>query len=1549
MSKYKSPFRFVVAGLAVVAISTMTLAANWGGQFGIFSFADSSEVPTGVRLDNEPNGGGCGGSVLVTSSLPSGPSSYATLGAAFTDINNGIHKGSISISVCTDTIETVTAVLNESGSGSASYTALTVQPVGGGARVISGSIVGPLIDLNGADNVTISGVNTGGNSLTISNTAVGAASTIRFANDASNNTVTKTTLKGSGTTSFGVVYFGGGVTTGNDNNNINNCIVTPAGTNLPLNGVFSAGTSASVDNSGETIDSNTISDFFNDTNTSAAVAVTTNNSGWTISNNKIFQSSSRTYVAATTHNGISVASGSGYTITGNTIGYSAANATGTYSMLGTVATRFVGINLAVGTTAATSVQGNTIASISLATSSGASTANGVLCGLNITSGNVNVGNVTPNTFGSTTGTGSLVATPTTSQGAVVGINAGSTGTVVISNNTFGGFTSSSPTATIGGAVFGVIVSAVATSITITGNTIGNSTADNMKAGILGTTTAGSLGGGINQAAAIPLVSNYSNNTIRNISSYGTGNGYVRGIQTGTASSATATSTINGNTITNLTTSGAVTGQTSANTAAQGIQFLPGNNSSISGNTISNIAGLNAGTGGIVVAGIVHASATNTVISNNKISALSNASTSVSATLPNVLAGILIRSGTSSLTVANNMITLGTGQATNSSVYGIWANHGSTPDPGLDMIYFNTVNVEGTVTTGAAPTAAFHRGDLTATTKNVPVDVRNNIFTNSRSGGTGKHYAIANHIGAAVSSSTGWGSGASNNNVINSNAGTVGFWTTDKTFSGWRMASASDGSSFSGIAVNYVNSASDLHLNMGSVTRTYIESGAVALAGFTTDIDGQTRPGPAGSLNGGAINPDIGADEFDGVPPVANDIAPVAFVVPTSSFMVPSGSPLSPQASFVNLGIIAQTNVNVRFTMNGPGGYTYTDDKVIASILPTQVVTVTFTAAPALPTGAFTMTVSVQTPDSDAANDIINGTFNALPPLTGRYNVGSSGAYASLTNPGGIFESLNALGATGKVTINITSDLSGETGAVPLNESSGGYTVTIKPSGAPHTISGSAGTPAGGALIKLNGADGVTIDGSLNGGTDRSLTISNSGTGAIIWVATNAASGANNNVIKNCVLSGGGPTVGTQGVIAGSGATYGSAAENGRANSNNTLQNNAIKGVQNALFALGDSTTLDQNWVITGNDAGSTVVAEKLSFRGFAVQNAQNFQITRNHISGISSSTASSSTMSGILIGSTLSGGLIDRNEIKDIRQNNTAGWGSNGIQISSASTLSNVTISNNFISDIASFGFNAVTSQDNGYGIMINSGASFKIYNNTVSMNTNQTAAGSITAAVNIATAVTGVGGIDLRGNILSNSQTVGTRYAVYNSSASNVFSTINFNDYFAQNVGFVVSAQATLANWQTATGQDANSKSVDPLFVSATDLHLKTVSTLIDQAVSLAGITADYDGQIRPVGSANDIGADEWVPAVTVSGRVITSGGQGIRNVIVTLTDNVTSAQMSVVTGSFGFYSFPNIPTSGAVTVSVNAKRFTFTPSSHVFALAAERPNEDFVANPLP
>ncbi len=62
----------------------------------------------------------------------------------------------------------------------------------------------------------------------------------------------------------------------------------------------------------------------------------------------------------------------------------------------------------------------------------------------------------------------------------------------------------------------------------------------------------------------------------------------------------------------------------------------------------------------------------------------------------------------------------------------------------------------------------------------------------------------------------------------------------------------------------------------------------------------------------------------------------------------------------------------------------------------------------------------------------------------------------------------------------------------------------------------------------------------------------------------------------------------------------------------------------------------------------------------------------------------------------------------------------------------------------------------------------------------------------------------------------------------------------------------------------------------------------------------------------------------VTISGRVLTPGGSALRNAVVTLTDS-QSVQRRVTTGSFGIFTFDQVPVQQTYTVSVSSKRYRF------------------------
>jgi uncharacterized repeat protein (TIGR01451 family) len=916
--------------------------------------------------------------------------------------------------------------------------------------------------------------------------------------------------------------------------------------------------------------------------------------------------------------------------------------------------------------------------------------------------------------------------------------------------------------------------------------------------------------------------------------------------------------------------------TPANTTtvyARGMTLQGFNNATISGNTLQNLEYfVNTQMGGIWL-GDGGTTGTNATVENNVITGVFNQNTVTFGAY-----GINVNAG-NSITVRNNFIsnvrhsmTGGAAFSTTFGVFGIRVSLGTG-----HRVYHNSVNLFGTLP-GTANSSLLSAAFAIVGAGQTGMDVRNNAFANNISGGTTSVAHVSVYLPAGATSAmnltlsnNGYYSGTDAARQGLAQAGTTAgtnFFLASNfnpalTFpaSNFRAysstlspAGTNDSASFATTAAVPFTSGTDLHVPNGTTTLLESRGADAAATGVFVDIDGEPRP------NG--ISPDSGADEFTGTGAPANDIASAAITSPAPGSIMPPGAGVSPQAVFHNAGAATQVGVSVTFDITGPGGYAYSDTQVI-TLTAGQALNVLFAAAtPPTAVGTYNMTSTVATPDANPANDQVIGSFDVQPPVAGGSHT-VPGDYPSLTNTGGIFQILNAVGASGDVTIEIAADLAGETGAHPLNQLAGGFNVTIKPTGAPRTISGT--TTGNTGLIKLNGADGVTIDGSLAGGTDRSLTITTgNASGVVLWIGSLAGNGATNNTVKNCIISGSTGVTPIAGIIAGSGTVFGGAAE--AANSNNTIQNNEIFRVQNSAFLSGVAGVLDQNWLITGNTFGSTVAADKNRFRGMLLGNAGNYVISNNIIRGVVSLPTVTSTMSGIQISATQNTGSIFGNQISDIKQTNTGGFGANGIFSTATSTASNVSIFNNFIWDVAGFGFAGVGQADNGYGIMLNAGGGYHLSYNTVFMGTNQTLAGSITAAINIASGVTTANSINLRDNIFINAQTVGTRYAIYDAVAlpagAAIFATIDFNDYFSsQNVGFLGGARPTLADWQAATGKDVASQAVDPLLVSPTDLHLQATSPLLGDGTPIPGITTDIDGDLRSP-TAPEIGADELLKA---------------------------------------------------------------------------------------
>ena len=747
-------------------------------------------------------------------------SSYTTLKASFDAINAGTHKGDITILVNANTTESSAMTLNYSGSGSASYTSVLIYPTASGIS-ISGSISGNMISLNGADYVTIDGrVNqTGSANLTISNNSTGSsASTFNFYNDAQNNNLKYTYIRGSSTNSSGgVICFGSGTSTGNDNNTIDNCYIREIGSNTPRYLIYSSGTS-SKENSSITISNNNIF-CFGGGSANAGIYLYSNTTGWTITNNSFYQDDIISGSSATSY-GININTGNGYNVSGNYVGGSAPLCGGTpWTVNGTLtACNLYAIYLNVGTTTASSVQGNTVKNFIWQSSNTGTHWIGIYIG----AGTVNVGNVTGNIIGEATGTGSITIYNAGNYGNVNGIYSTSTSTVNISNNSIGSFTFSTSTYTSGFTGIKVTPSSSAGTTTINNNLIGSlTTSSSVYSACAGMSISGILSYGFTSAGTL----NITNNTIANLySNAGGSNDQSFGMFLTSA----GTCTVSGNVIRDIYNNSRYSAGNNYGTI--GIQMDDAQMYTITQNNIYNLYNISTAAVNTGVLGIYNcatSAAGTSQISKNRIYNLHNACTGGSAAIYGI--NCLYSGATDYI---NNQITLGIGVTSTLYIYGVMLY-----DSGPVKFYYNNIYLGGTATAGSS--VAFQRYIWTASYYTY---IKNNIFFNGRSGGSGPHFAISS---TNSTPSVGMPSGYSNYNLfITPNSSIIGqWWYSNVSFSTWKTNSSCDAGSWyiQSSSITYTDLFTDpangnLSVNSGNSAAWYVSGKGMPLTGYSDDFN-----------------------------------------------------------------------------------------------------------------------------------------------------------------------------------------------------------------------------------------------------------------------------------------------------------------------------------------------------------------------------------------------------------------------------------------------------------------------------------------------------------------------------------------------------------------------------------------------------------------------------------------------------------------------------------------------------------------------------------------
>lgn len=936
------------------------------------------------------------------------------------------------------------------------------------------------------------------------------------------------------------------------------------------------------------------------------------------------------------------------------------------------------------------------------------------------------------------------------------------------------------------------------------------------------------------AYGIQLINDADSNIIRNntinLSLTSTANTVAGIVMSGSATDAIGTGTTTAlhafNEIRNNTINGGFYGITLAATPAGGANI----NNTIYGNTIRDFHQY-----GIYVAG-----SGNTIIDSNQISRPNRTVTA------STVEGIYFTTQSNNARITRNRITNpfgGLASRATAAFNGISFNSASA-SAGNDNIATNNLigditNTNGTIyalsNSSSSSVSYFHNtialddaAAVNGTTRGLSVTgtadgviLYNNMISITR-GGNGQKHGI--YLGGSLLLGSDY-----NNVYVNATNGHFGFYGGNRTtLQNWQAATSAanlDANSFAANPV-FLNPATGdfCSANAG------IDNQALYI-GIDNDINNNVRS---------FTTPDIGA--FECTPPACTIpvITGATVVTPTT---ICEGLPVllnlnigaygsgqtfqwqwSPDniQPYVNLGdpkqtpdtiITASTTMWVRAMVNCATSTEYSTPVLL-------------TVDPAFPGGFYTINKTLPTtytgPNTGFNFNSFNDAYNAM-------------AACGITGGPVVFD---VVAGTGPYEERLKMDSIRNVNEINTITFNGNDNVITFGAAAPHLP-----TSADRAVIKLTRLDHVTFN-------DLVIDASN---GASFGYGVQLHNDADSNTFRNCTIIT--STTSTSNAYAGvviNGTDAGPVSTGNTFCNGNRFEGNTITGGFYGVTVVGGSNPAQ---IIDGNKFLSNTVQEFYS-TGFYISGTSNTIIDSNTITRPTRTTFAATT--GIFSTGIANNGLIiSRNRIRNLAGGNPATtvqqYGIYHNIDQAASTPSIVT--NNLISDL---GGNGII-----YGLYNVGSDNVHYYHNTVSLDSNAsyiTTSGATRGYFQQSVAT----GIEFKNNIVTIKRGgTGAKHAIYlDNTTTDIVS--NYNDFYVNatnaHIGFLTANRTTLADWQTASTEDANSLNEDPLYQNpaAADYRpsIQTVDNLGTTSTSVP-VTIDILGVARS--ATPDMGAFEF------------------------------------------------------------------------------------------